>query len=145
MCDAASVSVEVQTLVLPLSGWIFQWRSDDHWRELDADQYRAEQDGTHVPGEDEWVAWTGTLHRLARGGWGQRPRWQLIYSELTDGRQPHVVVADGTEPPIMTFGGLWLCEWIGVPQPATVTVGPERWVVPLGRRPDYLPDDDEPA
>ena len=88
-----------QTLVLPLSGWVFQWRGDGCWRELAPDQYRAELDGAFTPSGDEWVRWTGTVHRLGRGSWSRQPRWQMVYSELTPGITPQVVLLDGVVPP----------------------------------------------
>ncbi|MDX6254111.1 MAG: hypothetical protein QOJ11_445 [Frankiales bacterium] len=134
---------QVETLVLPLSGWVFQWRHDGWWREVDPDQYRDELAGVFTSSGDEWVRWTGTVHRLARGGWALHPRWQMVYDELPEGCTPRVVLDDGTVPPIIVVGQVWVCEWVSVPQPATVTVGAEQWVMPFGRRPEYLGPDYE--
>ena len=56
----ASAAGHVETLRLPRSGWLLQWRSDDFWRELNDVQHRAKVDGSHLPAEDEWVRWSGT-------------------------------------------------------------------------------------
>lgn len=133
----------VETRFLPLSGWLFQWRADGYWRELNDKQHRAELAGGFVPGEDDWIRWTGSTQRMAKGGWSLRPRWQLVYSELTPGAPPRVVLEDATEPPILQIGGVWMCEWVSTPRPVTVMVGSESWVVPFGRRPHYLPEDYE--
>jgi hypothetical protein len=133
----------LETLVLPLSGWVFQWRADGWWRELAPDQWRAELDGVFTPSGDEWVQWAGTVHRLAKGGWSDAPRPFVVYSELVPGLVPQVVLADGGRPPIVRLGRIWVCEWVSLPQPATVTVGAEEWVVPFDRRPHYLYDPDE--
>jgi hypothetical protein len=133
----------VETLVLPLSHWVFQWRDDGFWREVDPAQYRDELDGVFTSNGDDWVRWTGTVHRLARGGWSLQPRWRMVYSELTPGTTPRVVLADGTVPTIVLIGQVWVCEWVSVPQPARVTVGAEQWVVPFDRRPAYVPADYE--
>lgn len=133
----------VQTLLLPLSQWVFQWRTDGCWREVDPEQYRDELAGVFRSAGEEWVRWTGTVHRLARGGWSLHSRWQMVYSELNQDATPRVVLADGTLPPVVVIGRVWVCEWVSVPQPATVTVGAEEWVVSFDRRPAYLPADYE--
>lgn len=70
--------LEVQTLVLPLSRWVFQWRDDEYWRELGPDQHKAELDGVFTPDVNQWGRWTGTVHRLAHGGWSLHPRSQMV-------------------------------------------------------------------
>jgi hypothetical protein len=67
----------------------------------------------------------------------------MVYSELTSGTTPRVVLADGTVPAVVLIGRIWVCEWVSVPQPATVTVDAEQWVVPFDRSPAYLPADHE--
>jgi hypothetical protein len=130
----------IETLVLPLSGWVFQWRADQAWRELGPTQWHDEMGGTFVPGEEEWVRWTGTLHRTSRAqGWTGDPSWWLIYDERPAGISPQVRLHDGTEPPVVTLGGIWMCEWVSRPQPATVTIGEQGWVIHF-ERPHYLPE-----
>ena len=134
------MTAAVETLVLPLSGRVFQWRQDQTWRELDPEQLCDETAGRFVPDEDEWVHSTGTLYRQGRGGgWTGEPTWWLVYDELPPGGTPQVRLPDGTEPPVVTLGGIWMCEWVSLPQPATVTVGSESWVVPY-ERPRFYPD-----
>lgn len=36
-----------------------------------------------------------------------------------------VILEDGVSPPILTFGPLWICEWLSTWQAADVTVGDE--------------------
>lgn len=110
---------------------------------MNAEQHRDEQAGLFTPSKDEWVPWTGRTGTRGRGGWARSPRPQLVFGEFSPGATPHVVLADGSEPTVLQLGGVWMCEWVSVPQPVTVTIGPESWVVPLGRRPNYLPEDYE--
>jgi hypothetical protein len=49
-----AMTAGIDTLVLPLSGWVFQWRADRAWRELGPQQWHDETAGTFVPGDDEW-------------------------------------------------------------------------------------------
>lgn len=130
---------KVETLVLPLSGWVLQWRTDGWWREVQPAQFRAEQAGEAVP-DDDWVRWTGKLIRAAKGGSGSgAPRWWLIYDELPLAEEPHVLLGDGTGPPIVILGRIWACEWFSPGQQVTVTVGRERWVVPFDPLDDVSP------
>ncbi|GAA4975592.1 hypothetical protein [Kineococcus glutinatus] len=125
---------EVQTLVLPASGWLLQWRSDACWREVQAEQYQAELDGMHQPMEEyEWVPWSGTYHPGGRGGgrWDGTATWWLLRGELPDGAWPEVVLADGQHPPILHVGKVWACEWVSPAQPATLRLGAEEHIAPF--------------
>jgi hypothetical protein len=119
----------VQSLVLPGSGWLLQWRSDGFWREVDSAQHRAEVGGSHLPAEDDWVRWSGTFHQQAKGGgWDGRPTWWLIYGELPEHATPSVVLADGQRPSVVLLvGKVWACEWFSQPQPATLHMGGEQF------------------
>ncbi|SNY43936.1 hypothetical protein [Paractinoplanes atraurantiacus] len=107
---------DVQTLVLPKSGWVLQWRADGFWRDLSGLQYRDELDGRHRAAEDEWVRWSGTYHQQARGGRGPEPAWWVTYGELTGDAAPSVVLADGRRPAVCVLGKVWACEWWSGPQ-----------------------------
>lgn len=118
----------IETVVLPLSGWVFQWRVDGYWRELNRAQYDDELAGRFEPRVDDWVRWTGTLHRQARGHFAAGDTgWKLVYDELHDDATARVVLADGSEPPITVLGRIWMSEWVGDQLPATVTVGSDSW------------------
>ena len=131
----------VETLDLPHSTWLLQWRSDRHWRALDQAQHQDEVAGLHEPLADEWAPWTGTCPPVTgRGGdhWDGTPCWWSLVGELPEADLPDVVLADGGHPPILTVGRVWACEWVSPVQHATVRLGGEEFVVPF-RRPDYLP------
>jgi hypothetical protein len=113
---------------MPLSSWVFQWRDDGWWRELSASQHDDELAGRFSPSDDDWVQWTGTLYRQSRRHSAVLTTgWCLVYDELPRGCSARVVLVDGTEPPIVVLGGLWMSEWVGGGLPATVTVGTECW------------------
>ncbi|MEU4161698.1 hypothetical protein [Actinoplanes sp. NPDC026670] len=126
----------VQTLHLPGSGWILQWRSDGFWRDLNSAQHRAELDGSHVPAEDEWVRWSGTYHQQARGGGRDTmPAWWLLYGELPGGTVPSVVLDDGRRPAVLTVGKVWASEWLSVPQTATLHLDGGQFLFPFTEPP----------
>jgi hypothetical protein len=120
----------VETLVLPGFGWVFQWRDDGYWRHLDPEQFRDEQAGTIVPADDDWIRETGTAWCEARGDVrSDKPRWFFLHGELPPGSSAHVRLRDGTEPVVLTVGGIWVCEWFSRVQDATVTVGEETFAM----------------
>jgi hypothetical protein len=128
----------IETVLLPLSGWVFQWRDDDHWRDLNRAQYVDELAGRFEPQADEWVRWTGTLYRQAKRHSALAPTgWQLLYDELPDGATARVVLANASEPSITVLGRIWMSEWIGGYLPAMVTVGSHTWTL---RQPRTIPD-----
>jgi hypothetical protein len=128
----------IETVVLALSGWVFQWRDDSHWRELNQAQYNDELAGLFEPRADDWVRWTGTLYRQARRHSAfASAGWQLLYDELPAGATARVVLANASEPPITVLGGIWMSEWIGGHLPATVTVGSQSWIL---QQPRVIPN-----
>lgn len=133
-----SAAGHVETLRLPRSGWLLQWRSDGLWRELNDAQYRAELDGSHLPAEDEWVRWSGTYQPQARGGgrWDGAPTWWFVFGELTGPATPSVVLADGKRPTVLLLGRVWACEWFSEAQSATLEVDGVQLRLPLGE-PEY--------
>lgn len=80
----------VETLVLPLSGWLLQWRNDDHWRSLLVSVHRDELAGPSDLEEPDWVTWTGTDQLVGRSsGHGHAPStWWLLFGELREGGRP---------------------------------------------------------
>jgi hypothetical protein len=122
--------LSVETVILPLSDWAFQWRDDGWWRELSHAQHEDELSGLFTPSDDEWVRWRGMPYRQARGQSfsSDAPTWWLLYDEMPPDSAVRVQLADGTEPRIHTLHGIWMCEWVSVRQSATVTVGGESWM-----------------
>ncbi|MBU2664512.1 hypothetical protein KOI35_13495 [Actinoplanes bogorensis] len=122
----------MRELELPGSGWWLQWREDGFWREINDAQRHDEAAGRHVPGEDEWVAWTGSRQPQSRGGdWGGAA-WWLLYGELpADGTAPRVELQDAAQPPVLVLGQVWACEWHAVAQPATVHIAGQQVVLPF--------------
>ena len=125
----------IDTLVTPGFGWVFQWREDGWWRDLDREQLRDEEAGGYVAEQDDRVRWTGTLPVcLGRGlSLDDRPRWFLVHGELLLTGAAHVRLRDGTEPAVLTLGRIWVCEWFSSTQDATVTVGGRASVMPFER------------
>ena len=122
----------VETLRLPGIGWLLQWRSDGCWRELSDAQNRAERDGAHAPASDEWARWSGSAQPQARGGgWDGTRVWWLLYGELPDDAAANVVLADGAQPPVLSLGQLWACEWESAAQAATVHVAGNKFDIPF--------------
>ena len=120
--------------MLPLSSWVFQWRDDGCWRELGASQHEDELAGRVNPPADDWVEWTGTTYHLSRAESSVlETGWRLVYSELPRDCSPSVVLVDGTKPPVVVLGGLWMAEWVGGGLPAQVTVGTDSWILPPSR------------
>jgi hypothetical protein len=133
-------AADIETLALAASRWLFQWRSDGCWRQLNREQYDDERNGVHTPAEDDWVRWTGARDSLQAGGegpWDGTPTWWFVYGELPAGERPRVQLADGTEPQVLTVGRVWACEWVSAAQPATVHLDGTQAQL-LFRRPDYL-------
>ena len=67
----------IKSLKLP-AGWRLQWRSDGHWRQVEARHHRAEMAGLLVHGEAfDWTPWSGREPLEGRGGgrWDGTPTW----------------------------------------------------------------------
>jgi hypothetical protein len=118
----------VQMLRLPLSGLIYQLRSDGWWRCLHQAQYDAEMEGRLRASPDEW---TSPDLPVDAGGHAQWPpgahegeSWWVLYGDNRHG-SVMVTLADGQTPTVDLFGPLWLCEWISAWQAADVQVGGE--------------------
>lgn len=115
-------ALKIESVTLPLSGQLFQWRDDMRWRRVSVQQAEAEAQGVFVPQEGEWIPWTGTIHGSAtaqRFG-SDSPTWWLVYDELPAPQVPVVQLSDGTSPPVTVLGRIWMCEWVSLPQVASV-------------------------
>ena len=55
----------------------------------------------------------------------------LLYGELPDDAAANVVLADGSQPPVLSLGQLWACEWESTAQPATVHVAGNWFDIPF--------------
>lgn len=132
---------EVETLHLPLSRQVYQLRSDGSWRHVSPQQYEDEVAGLFRPTSGDWVpassrvGWGGKA-QSAPGVRDDRETWWLIYGDARDGRA-RVVLADGREPPVIEFGPLWICEWVGKRQTAVASLG-GRSVTFFHRVPGYI-------
>lgn len=132
---------EVETLHLPLSRQVYQLRSDGSWRHVSRHQYDDEVAGLFRPTSGDWVPASsqvglGGKAQSAPGARDDQETWWLIYGDARDG-PARVVLADGREPPVVEFGPLWICEWVGRRQPAVASVG-ERSVTLFHRVPGYV-------
>ena len=126
--DEGVAGAEIETLRLPLSGLRFQRLADGRWRCVTPLQHDDEEAGHFVPGSGEWVPAelpVGTGGRAQRApGRRDGESWWLLYGDARKG-PVSVSLADGRTPPIITFGSVWICEWVSAWQVAQVTVGEE--------------------
>jgi hypothetical protein len=67
--------------------------------------------------------------------------WWLAYGDNRDG-PVSVTLADGLTPPIVTFGPLWICEWLSRRQEAVVSVGSASHTL-FDRIPHYIRSQNE--
>jgi hypothetical protein len=142
--DQNVTAAEIETLRLPLSGLRFQRLPDGRWRCVTPAQYEDEEAGLFVPGPAEWVTAELPIGTAGRAQWAPGRRhevsWWVLYGD-TKKRPVIVTLTDGQTPPILTFGPLWICEWVSTWQPAQVTVGDESFRA-FAHRAHYLRDDD---
>lgn len=120
----------ISAIVLPGSGWIFEWRSDGWWRELGSDQRRDEASGKLTPGPDEWVRWSGEQHHqfLRRIDPSGRP-WIVAYEETSPDHAEKAQITGAASAHMISLGGhLLICEWIDEGQPVTISHAGQRWV-----------------
>jgi hypothetical protein len=124
--DVLVVEDEVETLRLPLSQLLCQRRRDGQWRVVHPVQYDEEQADRHQASLDVWVSPDEPVEVGGRSekclGSHDETSWWLLYGDNTNGSAT-VTLSDGSTPPILTFGPLWLCEWVSPRQEALVTVG----------------------
>lgn len=114
----------VQSLRLPGSRWVLQWRDDGRWRDVTTDQLADELLDRQPPSTDDWVPWTGDHGWQGRGGSvdGGPATFSLI-GELPAEGDVEVRLADGSRPAVHTVGKIWGATWHAAPQPVTVLVG----------------------
>jgi hypothetical protein len=138
--DVLVTEDEVETLRLPLSGLLCQCRRDGSWRFVNQVQYDEEQAGRHQATPEDWRSPDEPEEVGGRSekrvGPHEEPSWWLLYGDNRNGSAT-VALSDGSTPPILTFGPLWLCEWVSPWQEALVTVGGQSRKV-FDRIPGYL-------
>lgn len=131
---------DVETLRLPLSGFVYQRRCDGWWRCLHPAQHDDQQAGCLENDPDSWVSPDLPVESGGRAEWApgshDEASWWLLYGDSRDGPVA-VTLGDGHTPPILTFGPLWLCEWVGPWQEALVSVASESRRV-FHRVPGYI-------
>ena len=133
-----------QTLRMPRSGLLVQWRpSTRSWRIGQPDQL-AEYDSNPIY-DEVWTEWTGHPNSLeGRSQQAARPdgpntlsTWWMVYGEHR--YEPiSVSLLDGTDVPVEKVGGVWAAEWSSLPQSVTVRRGTAETIVPFDRPVDYL-------
>lgn len=110
--------MQLDEIVLPVSGLRVQWRStDQHFR-----IHPAENDSA-VSTPAPWRPWLGH-NDMAVGASGPIPEepdsnWWAVWGEYT-GNDVQVILDDQTQPDMMVFAKLWICEWRGPVHAATV-------------------------
>ncbi len=149
VCDRAVVRADtgrvdyLQTLRMPRSGLLVQWRPSTHsWRIGKPDQL-AEYDSNPIY-EEVWTEWTGhpaLEGRSQQAALSEGPNtvstWWMVYGEHR--YEPiSVSLLDGTDVPVEKVGGVWAAEWSSLPQSVTVRRGTAETIVPFDRPVDYL-------
>jgi hypothetical protein len=133
---------DVTKLRLPLSGMVYQRRNDGRWRCVHPAQYDDEQAGLFHPHPDEWVpadrpvGGGGRAQRTPGSGPRDKESWWLAYGDNRLGPVT-VTLADGRTPPIITFGPLWISEWVSRWQAAMVFDGKRSYQI-FHRAPHYI-------
>jgi hypothetical protein len=121
---------DVETLRLPLSGVLCQRRRDGRWRFVPQAQSDDEQAGHHTARPDDWVSPDVPVEGEGWAEWApgshDEASWWLLYGDNREGPVT-VTLLDGGTPPILTFGPLWVCEWVSPWQEALVTTGSESY------------------
>ncbi|PPK97979.1 hypothetical protein CLV92_102130 [Kineococcus xinjiangensis] len=125
---------DIKSLVIPTCDWVLQWRGDGYWRETHLQLHQEELAGRSTADELDWGKWTGQAAITGRGGsWDGSPTGWSLFGEVPEGGgvDVHVRLTDGTEPTIHHIGWLWACWWHGLPQAASVEVGPRTISLPF--------------
>lgn len=121
---------------MPLSGHLFEWRTDGFWRT----QSREAQMDTDF--ETEWTAWSESHDLYGAGevapGDRHEATWWLRWGEAAPESEVSCWLADDRDVPVIRLGGLWICEYLSLS--LTFIVKIEDTVLELVvRRPGYLP------
>lgn len=118
--------MSTESLTMLASRTVFYWRDDHHYRVVPAAHHEAEVSGEPVSAP-EWTRWTGDGTRAngAAETWtAAAPTWWLKWGELPSlDTSVQVRLEDTSEPEVLRFGNLWICEWVGYPQTGSLTVG----------------------
>ncbi|SHF50094.1 hypothetical protein SAMN05443575_0116 [Jatrophihabitans endophyticus] len=127
----------VETVVMPLSGRTFRWRSDGFFRvdEPVEDGDPGDGDGYWKPWEPD-AGWPGTSE--ASPGETADPTWWLRYGFARPDVRVTAWRADDVDVPVTRLGHLWIAEWRSAAQPLFVALDDEVLEFEVFR-PDYLP------
>jgi len=137
----------VETLVLPLSGYRLQSRSDGCWRDVGGEQWAAEAAGELAATEEDWGSSRGAggtlqMRMQCRPTDLAEPTWWLLFGDRPEDGVVRVTLADGSKPTVHVLGQVWGCEWVSLCQQATVSLGSRDEVTPprsrLARREPFI-------
>ncbi|MFF2550567.1 hypothetical protein ACFVUS_06180 [Nocardia sp. NPDC058058] len=110
--------MDFDEMVLPVSGLCVEWRAaDEHFRIRPS---HTDSEGEAAP---PWRTWLGH-NDMAVGAAGPIPEepeemWWAVWGEYT-GADVQVTLDDQSRPHVLVFGNLWIAEWRGPEQEATV-------------------------
>jgi hypothetical protein len=103
---------------------VLEQRHDRRWRVISSSQAAAEATGEFRAGHGEWEDVPGEDElrgkaQLAPHSSNPRESWWMLLGRVNSDAVG-VITADGVNRPVTAFGPLWVCEWLGHTQAATV-------------------------
>jgi hypothetical protein len=114
----------IDRYVFPLSAQVLEQRPDGRWRMLSSAQAAAEAIGELRPEPEDWEDLPDEDELRGKAQLPPHPSnpreswWMLLGRGHSDA--VGVTTADGVDRPVTAFGPLWVCEWLGPTQAATV-------------------------
>ena len=114
----------VHRYVFPLSGQVLEQRHDGRWRVISSSQAAAEATVEFRAGHSEWEDVPGKDElrgkaQLAPHSSNPGESWWMLLGRVNSDAVG-VVTADGVNRAVTAVGPLWVCEWLGPTQAATV-------------------------
>ncbi|WP_405166652.1 hypothetical protein OG203_17075 [Nocardia sp. NBC_01499] len=111
-------ATQYEELMLPVSGLQVHWRAGDEHFRIRSPASDARMSSDQLP----WRPWSG--HNMAVGTSGPivgepAAMWWAVWGEYT-GADVQVTLDDRSHPAVIVFHKLWMTEWRGRAQAATV-------------------------
>lgn len=124
---------------MPLSRVVFEWRDGPRYRVI------SPYDMQHADDEyPEWEDWQSSetflfagLRQVAAGD-SDKPTWWLLYGEAPATDTVTAWLADDRDVAVTRLEGLWIAEWVSLPQAVFIEIN-GRVIAEPARRPAYLP------
>lgn len=115
-----------------------EWDDDQRYRVVRPEETDLDDD------DPDWETWGSDEDFVyardgqVRPGESSEPTWWLVYGEAAAGDTIDMWLADGKNVAVMRIHGLWVGEWISLPQAAFIRINNVVTSAPA-RRPAYLP------